>query len=106
MDLLIPRPKSWSARTRVRVGACAIVLLATACAYLSQVGEEEGVARFDHSLHTGGKHNLECSSCHRDAETSADAGMPSIAQCSLCHKDLDQEKPPEKQAAAFFAGDA
>jgi len=90
---------------RLRAGACTIVLLAAACTFLSQLDSEPGVPRFDHSLHAA-KTNLSCSSCHRDADSSVDAGMPSIAQCSLCHKDLDQGKPPEEQAAAFFAGDA
>jgi len=105
MDLLIRRPASWNARTRGRVGAGAIVLLAAACTLLSQMEQEETLPRFDHALHAA-KTNLDCDSCHREASTSADAGMPSTAQCSLCHKDLDKEKPPERQASVFFAGDA
>src|SRR5262249_39003537 len=49
---------------------------------------------------------LECSSCHRDALTGDPAGMPSPQQCRLCHRDLDQDKPPERQAAAFFENGA
>ncbi len=56
---------------------------------------------FPHSMH-GEEAGLECASCHRTAATGEQAGMPTEKQCMLCHEELDQGKPPEKRASAFF----
>lgn len=86
---------------RSRVVPAIVVLLPLAvagCALL--LGAEETVA-FSHRIHVGDE-ELECSDCHRTAETADEPGMPTLRQCQLCHEEKDADKPPERRAGALF----
>ncbi len=63
----------------------------------------EGRPRFDHGLHVKDQ-GLDCDSCHRGAKEAEAAGMPALSQCMLCHGEMDEAKPPERRASAFFPG--
>jgi len=48
---------------------------------------------FDHSVHVK-KVGVECTFCHRTAETAANAGIPDVQQCMFCHQVVAQAKDP------------
>ena len=98
MDLL----KRRLVRAALFVG---VPIVVAACLASGDPGSAPPRPAFPHAKH-GEDLGLECSSCHRDALTGDPAGMPSPQQCRLCHRDLDQDKPPERQSAAFFENGA
>ncbi|MBI2931082.1 MAG: cytochrome c3 family protein [Planctomycetes bacterium] len=57
---------------------------------------------FNHASHL--RRGPDCLSCHEDAETQAEAGMPSMESCLECHEELDQDpaKPPERKASWYL----
>jgi hypothetical protein len=91
-------------RRLVRAALFVAVPLAGGCLWMGGSSGEPARLAFPHARH-GEDDGLECASCHRNALTADPAGMPSIQQCRLCHKEIDRDKPPEKQAAAFFEND-
>jgi hypothetical protein len=73
-----------------------------ACAMLEGgAPEDDGRPRFPHAVHA--EEGLDCTDCHTGAEDSDEPGYPARAACQLCHADLDEEKPEERRADAFFA---
>ena len=56
---------------------------------------------FSHKLHAG-TNGIPCLYCHRYAEKSRLAGIPSVAECRACHLYIAQEAPQIKQLMAFW----
>jgi hypothetical protein len=54
------------------------------------IGIDEQPLRFSHELHAGRLH-VECLYCHRSAEQSTAAGIPSMQLCMGCHRNLAME---------------
>lgn len=54
---------------------------------------------FDHGGHLD--RGLTCADCHGEQDAGSNA-MPELAFCNMCHEGLDEGKPENKTAAAFF----
>jgi hypothetical protein len=87
-----------------RVAAALALLGVGGCLVVDQLlGRPHGPA-FPHTKH-GDEAGLECTNCHRTAESGDQAGMPTFKQCQLCHKEIDESKPAEHRSTALFEGD-
>jgi len=86
-----------------RALAALMALAGAGCVLLDRFGSA-GQARFafSHRLHVG-EEQLECVSCHEDADVSDDPGMPAPESCAACHGTLDADKPPERRVETLFA---
>lgn len=56
---------------------------------------------FSHKLHAG-VNGIPCLYCHRHAEKSRLAGIPSVAECRACHLYIAQEAPRIKELMAYW----
>ncbi|HVY79363.1 MAG TPA: cytochrome c3 family protein, partial [Steroidobacteraceae bacterium] len=81
--------------------ALGALLAAVAAAFLYRVATQAPVARnvpveqpipFSHKHHVGDD-GLDCRYCHSSVETSAFAGIPSVATCRTCHSQLFTDAP-------------
>ncbi len=81
-----------------------VFLVATACVMFGGVRGARPYA-FPHRVHVVDQ-GLDCTDCHRTAETGEDPGMPALRQCQLCHEELDANKPSERKVEALFDGKA
>ncbi len=90
-------------RRRTRLFALVVALSAGTCVLVEKGDRSE--PSFPHILH-GEENGLDCTTCHRTAESSAEAGMPVLRQCLLCHAEMDEEKTPQKRADFFFEGES
>ncbi len=57
---------------------------------------------FDHATHAG-EYEIACLGCHVYADTSPNAGLPSVRMCMGCHKFVAKDKPAVQALAALFA---
>lgn len=64
-------------------------------------GGHDGPA-FPHAVHVA--EGFDCVDCHQPMDDVDRASMPPLDTCLLCHEDMDEEKPPERRAEAFFVG--
>lgn len=83
----------------------ALAVAALGCLMSGRFGFGAATPGFPHAAH-GEEAGLDCTACHAGAESGDEPGMPKLSQCQLCHKDLDEGKPPEQQATAFFLENA
>ncbi len=56
---------------------------------------------FSHKLHAG-TNGVPCLFCHRQAEKSRLAGIPSVAECRACHLYIAPEAPRIKELMVFW----
>ncbi len=56
---------------------------------------------FSHEFHAG-QLNVACVYCHRAAEQSATAGIPSVQLCLSCHRNLDAQTPDTNALLAYW----
>ena len=54
--------------------------------------QDEQPIPFNHAFHAG-QLNLDCLYCHRSAQQSPTASVPSVHLCMGCHQNLDAETP-------------
>lgn len=45
---------------------------------------------------------IQCTFCHRGAETGAVAGIPSLEQCMFCHRVIGRNNPEVQKVAAAY----
>jgi hypothetical protein len=62
---------------------------------------ERNVPAFSHKRHFV-EEDVDCTSCHKTAETAEEASMPQVNTCMKCHEGLDEKKKPEQRVAAFL----
>jgi len=62
------------------------------------------ISGFNHQVHAE-EVGLACDDCHEDVGDSDKPGMPFLDFCLACHEDLDEDKPEELRATAFFDED-
>lgn len=97
MELLRPTNRVWRGIAG-GLGGLALVVLA-GCEILERAGFLEKPLAFSHRLHS---EELDCFDCHEVTEASERPLLPSWTTCAECHEDTDEEKPPERRAAALF----
>ncbi|MBI2191657.1 MAG: cytochrome c3 family protein [Planctomycetes bacterium] len=78
-----------------------LALALSGCLVAQKLGLIKTRVRFSHKTHLK-QEELQCTSCHRKAESEDKAGMPSMKQCLLCHEGVDEELAPEKRPVAVF----
>lgn len=79
-----------------------IIMLFKFVPLLFQSGQPPGQpVAFSHISHVQ-KAGIQCTFCHRGAETSAAAGVPSLEQCMFCHKVIGKDNPEVKKVAAAY----
>ena len=61
----------------------------------------EQPAVYSHKIHID--RGLQCLDCHSNADTGAEATLPSVAKCMLCHAKIAKDKPEVKKIAAYAA---
>jgi len=76
-----------------------LALVVVSC-FLSDGPTELG-PHFSHQGH-GADKGLTCTTCHIGSRSDDHAGLPGPQICHRCHDRFDNEKPPERQLAAFF----
>lgn len=89
------------ARPRNALGIVAALTLIGCSAGALFGPEEDDSPAFPHGVHVD-EQGLDCTLCHVTEEGALLPTRPSPELCALCHDSLDEEKPPEKRAAAFF----
>jgi hypothetical protein len=100
MALLIGISRSRGLRTALL--ALAAAALAGCVLFEAFDGEERRFA-FSHRIHA--EEGLDCTTCHLQAESADEPGLPNARQCALCHEEIDSEKPPERRVGQFFGED-
>ena len=82
------------------LGAFVLILLiaAVALAFRPEPVVEQPVA-FPHRTHI--ENQMECLSCHTNADRSIAAGIPSVTECMICHENIKPDSPEIKKLAAF-----
>jgi len=98
MALLNGTPASRGARL---ASTLALAFALTGCVLFEAFGSGPARYAFSHRVHVVDQ-ELDCESCHVDAQSEESPGMPALAQCALCHAELDAEKPPERKVEVFF----
>ncbi len=79
-----------------------IILLFTFLPRLFQLGQPpRQPIVFSHKSHVQ-KAEMQCTFCHRGAETSAVAGVPSLEQCMFCHRVISRDKTDVQKLAAAY----
>jgi hypothetical protein len=63
----------------------------------------EQIVPFSHKHHAGDD-GIDCRYCHVSVETSAFAGIPSLATCMTCHSQLFSDAPMLRAVRESFAG--
>ena len=71
------------------------------CALVGGIFSPEPVSGFNHQVHAE-EVGLSCEDCHEDVADSDAPGMPMLDFCLACHEDLDEDKPEDRRATAFF----
>ncbi len=66
-------------------------------------GSGESEPGFDHQVHVV-QEGLDCGFCHETLEGEELPSMPALDMCMLCHEGMDEDKPLERRAEAFFVG--
>ena len=86
-----------------RLGVLGLLVFAAAWGLLGLSGEPavKQPIQFPHKTHV--ELNLQCTSCHEQAETDAVAGRPATAFCLSCHSG-GEGKGEEKKIQAFGEG--
>ena len=56
---------------------------------------------FPHKTHIANQ--MECLSCHQNADRSTMATFPSVTDCMVCHENIKQDSPEIKKLAAYAA---
>lgn len=87
------------------VPAAAIVLRSYILAPTAQATQSQPIA-FPHNLHVQTV-GLQCTFCHREVTTTANATLPPLQLCMQCHSIIPTENRPQLQklVAAYTNGD-
>jgi hypothetical protein len=91
--------RMWPGLRARRLGVLAVLCLAGCM--LFELRQSDLGPGFSHRQHVV-ELEMNCVACHKDIEGRDRPSLPSENLCNLCHKRLDDEKPPERQASAFF----
>ena len=89
--------------TKYILGAVVLTLLIAtgAMAFLPAPAVPQPIA-FPHKTHIDNQ--MECLSCHLNADRSIAATIPSVTECMVCHENIKPGSPEIKKLAAFAAG--
>ena len=86
-----------------RALASLMALAGVGCMWLDRIASPSEVPfAFSHKLHVD-EEQLDCVSCHENADVSDEPGMPTLDGCAACHETIDREKPPERRVESLFA---
>ena len=84
------------------VGAVVLILVVAAVALASRrVTPVPQPIAFPHKTHIANQ--MECLSCHQNADRSTMATFPSVTDCMVCHENIKQDSPEIKKLAAYAA---
>jgi len=64
-------------------------------------GQDAQPIAFNHELHAG-RLGVECLFCHRHAEYSSTAGVPSVSLCMSCHRSIEPDSPGMRELTAHW----
>lgn len=66
-----------------------------------RAGQDIQPVDFSHELHAG-RLQLACLFCHRHADKSRVAGIPSLSLCMSCHQSMEQTGPETAKLLAYW----
>ncbi len=79
-----------------------IVLLFTSLQWAFKYGQPPAQpVAFSHVPHVQAA-GIQCTFCHRGAETGAVAGVPSLEQCMFCHRVIGKNSPEVQKVAVAY----
>lgn len=86
-------------------GLCILVSATLGFLYASPRGDLAAQDRqpvaFSHAQHAG-RLGIHCLYCHRAAEQSSTAGIPTMQLCMSCHGNMDQTSPEAKALQTYW----
>ena len=83
----------------------AVILFFVAVRWLFQFGQPPAQpVAFSHVPHVKAA-GVQCTFCHRGAETGAVAGIPSLEQCMFCHRVIAKDNPEVQKVVTAYQED-
>lgn len=89
--------------------AATVAIIAGSLGWLYAIGSADRAAQdrqpidFSHRLHAG-QLQVACLFCHRHAEESPVAGMPSVSLCMSCHTSMSRPSPESAKLLEYWGG--